>query len=174
MDTLKRYWNALGDDARKPLKRVVILNIVLSVLVSLVTILLFGDLIFGGHINGDTFLQRWTIMGFLLLTSLAFLIYSYYLIYRAHKAIKALLFSKPAPGRKTPETWTGGDGFFLAVSLFGVTSIPQLPMLLLLGILLPNVTPIGISDFLWPAIGIFLAPVAAKRYIPLDDGAQTA
>lgn len=43
-------------------------------------------------------------------------IYSYFLIYKAHKAIKENLFAHPADGRPTPETWSRKDGVILALA----------------------------------------------------------
>lgn len=43
-------------------------------------------------------------------------IYSYFLINKAHKAIKENLFAHPADGRPTPETWSRKDGVILALA----------------------------------------------------------
>ena len=97
-------------------------------------------------------------------------IYSYFLIYKAHKAIKENLFAHPADGRPTPETWSRKDGVILALALLGVVSIPCAVVGLVAMAALPiDLEPSNFTPLIWPIIGLALGPYAAKRFIPVEQ-----
>lgn len=97
-------------------------------------------------------------------------IYSYFLIYKTHKAIKENLFAHPADGRPTPETWSRKDGVILALALLGVVSIPGAVIGLVAMAALPiDLEPSNFTPLIWPIIGLALGPYAAKRFIPVGQ-----
>lgn len=170
MDALKRYWNALDDTSRKAVKKASFAGLALGVVLIAAMLIVYFDMLFLGTV-GDFAPTRFALLPAFFIAAIAIGIYQYVLVYRAHKAIKANLFSHPTPGRRTPETWTGTDGLVLALALMGITCIPSAIAGVTTDLVLmafghaQNASLL--SNFLWPIVGLLLTPIAAKRSIPL-------
>lgn len=172
MTIIKRYWNALDEASRKALKKAAFLALGMGLALLLVMFLVYFDVFFLGTM-GDAAPTQFALMPAFMLGAIAIAIYSYVLAYRAHRAIKENLFAHPTPGLRTRETWTHADGFLLALALIGITSIPSAAAGLIMDFFLSS-SPLyepnsPASALFWPIVGLVLAPIAAKRYIPLPE-----
>lgn len=89
----------------------------------------------------------------------------------SHKAIKKNLFAHPGNAPRTSNTWAHTDGLILALALTGITSIPASILGFAMNIVFKSMIfyePSSAVNLLaLPIIGLGLAPVAAKRSIPL-------
>lgn len=171
MTIIKRYWNALDEASRKALKKAALLVLGMGLALLLVMFLVYFDVFFLGTM-GDAAPTQFALMPAFMLGAIAIAIYGYVLVYRAHKAIKENLFAHPTPGSRTRETWTHADGFLLALALIGIVSIPSAVAGLIMDFFLssPPYEPNSpASALFWPIVGLVLAPIAAKRYIPLPE-----
>ncbi len=169
---IKRYWNALDEASRKALKKAVFLALGMGLALLLVMFLVYFDVFFLGTM-GDAAPTQFALMPAFMFGAIAIAIYGYVLVYRAHKAIKENLFAHPTPGSRTRETWTHADGFLLALALIGIVSIPSAVAGLIMDFFLSS-SPLyepnsPASALFWPIVGLVLAPIAAKRYIPLPE-----
>lgn len=170
MNAINRYWNALDDASRKAVKKASFAGLILGIVLIAAMLVVYFDVLFLGTM-GDSAPTQFALLPAFFVAAIAIAIYQYVLVYRAHKAIKANLFAHPAPGRRTPETWSGTDGLILALALMGVTCIPSAIAGVATDLILmafghaQNASLL--SNFLWPIVGLLLAPIAAKRSIPL-------
>ncbi len=123
MDAIKRYWTALDQASRRALRRAFIIPLVIGTVLIIAAAALYMATV--GNIETSADLAReFGMLQALMAATVIAGIYSYFLVYKAHKAIKENLFAHPADGRPTPETWNRKDGVILALALLGVVSIP--------------------------------------------------
>lgn len=176
MDVVKRYWNALDDASRRAIKKASFAGLALGLVLIAAMCIVYFDVMFLGTMS-DFAATQFALLPAFFVAAIAVCIYAYVLVYRAHKAIKANLFAHPAPGRRTPSTWTGMDGLILAIALIGITCIPSAIAGVVTDLILmafghaQNASLM--SNFFWPAVGLLLTPIAAKRSIPLPPQIDT-
>lgn len=169
MGAIKRYWTALDQASRRALKRAFIIPLIIGAILLAAIIALYMAMMTDSAISADH-ARYFGMLQTLMAATVIAGIYSYFLIYRAHKAIKENLFAHPADGRPAPETWSRKDGAILALALLGTTSIPGTVIGLVSTLALPvDLGPSSFTPLIWPIIGLALGPYAAKRYIPVEQ-----
>lgn len=170
MKTIKRYWAALDDASHKAIKKAAFLGPLLGLALLAVYLILFYKELFQGTLGDDAALKL-VLLPLLIIAAAALSLYSCVLIFRAHKAIKKNLFAHPENAPRTSNTWTHADGLILALALIGITSIPASILGFAMNIVFKSTVfyepNSAVSLLAWPIIGLALAPVAAKRSIPL-------
>lgn len=172
MDAIKRYWTSLDQAARRALKRALIVPFIIGAVLLAATLAIYYAVVVTPPSAADDhtsyFGMLQAVMAALVLTA----IYTYFLVYKAHAAIKENLFAHPADGYPTRETWSRTDGFILAIALLGITSLPEIAFGVFTAMVIPMEFELSsLSGLLWPVIGLILGPYAAKRYIPLRQDA---
>ncbi len=169
MDAIKRYWTALDQTSRHALRRAFIIPLVIGTVMIVAAAALYMATVDDIETSADLAREFGMLQALMAATVIAG-IYSYFLIYKAHKAIKENLFAHPADGRPTPETWSRKDGVILALALLGVVSIPGAVAGLVAMAALPiDLEPSSFTPLIWPIIGLALGPYAAKRFIPVEQ-----
>ncbi|MDM8301207.1 hypothetical protein [Collinsella tanakaei] len=167
MDTIKRYWHALGDAPRKAIIKCFRVELIFTVVcyVMLAAVWLWMRSLEGAE-PGLWVLDAFGYIGVLFIFLLVYVVYSYVLIFRAHRAIKTWLFELNAPGYPTADTWSRKDGWLLGCALIGGIGLPfNIASLPGLSIMDSFTTLPG--TMLWIVLGIVLPPFAARRFIPL-------
>lgn len=175
MGIFKRYWKAMDEASRKGIKKAAFTALAMNLALLTAYFIVYFDVLFLEK-TGDSAALQLALWPAFILGIAAIAIYQCVLVFRAHKAIKENLFAHPAPGFRTRETWTHVDGLILALALIGLTSIPSvLAGFVIDGLMIPSPTyepTFSLSSLIQPIIGLALAPVAAKRYIPLPASDQ--
>ena len=175
MDIFKRYWEAMDETSRKAIKKATFTALAMNLALLTAYLIVYFDVLFLGK-TGDSAALQLALWPAFMLGIAAIAIYQCVLVFRAHKAIKENLFAHPAPGFRARETWTHVDGLILALALIGLTSIPSvLAGFVIDGPMIPSPAyepTFSLSSLIQPIIGLVLAPVAAKRYIPLPASDQ--
>lgn len=169
MNAIKRYWTALDQASRRALKRAFIIPLIIGTVLIIAAAALYMETVGDTETSADL-ARKFGMLQALMAATVIAGIYSYFLIYKAHKAIKENLFAHPADGRPTPETWNRKDGAILALALLGIVSVPGAVVGLAAMIALPvDLGPSNFTPLIWPIIGLVLGPYAAKRYIPVEQ-----
>lgn len=95
MDAIKRYWTALDQASRRALRRAFIIPLVIGTVLIIAAAALYMATV--GNIETSADLAReFGMLQALMAATVIAGIYSYFLIYKAHKAIKENLFAHRA------------------------------------------------------------------------------
>ena len=102
MDAIKRYWTALDQASRRALRRAFIIPLVIGAVLIIAAAALCMATVDGIETSADLARELGMLQALMAATVIAG-IYSYFLVYKAHKAIKENLFAHardPEPQRR--------------------------------------------------------------------------
>lgn len=100
MVAIKRYWTALDQASRRALRRAFIIPLVIGTVLIVAAAALCMATVDDIETSAELAREFGMLQALMAATVIAG-IYSYFLIYKAHKAIKENLFAHPADGRPT-------------------------------------------------------------------------